>query len=303
MPSNVHAIPRSRPRSAALIGALVAILALAACAQAPATTRTVIPVQTLEPGMGADGVQHTGEIIGTIEVWMDEFGIMTWQPHIQTPGAYRFQVSNYGWLTHDFTIIHAEDVPNGVPTRSGRALLAGIPVVARSIPIESDSTIAIDADLSRPGLYIALSAQGTDYGEGMTTTIRVGPEGSSMPLPQPTPDLLDRRNIAVYIADNTMFASRYEVDAGQVTLNFQNLGPTSHELLVVQWRGDKDALPVDANDNLLLDALTVIESTALLAQGDQAQLTIEVEQDFAYVLLSSTPGAYAAGISAQIVAR
>ena len=79
MPPKMHALSRSRSRSAGLIGA---ILVLTACTQAPATTRTVIPVQTLEPGMGADGVQHTGEIIGTIEVWVDEFGIMTWQPHI-----------------------------------------------------------------------------------------------------------------------------------------------------------------------------------------------------------------------------
>jgi hypothetical protein len=290
---------------------LVAPLLLVACAQAPATTRTVVPVQTLEPGVGADGVQYSGEIQGTIEVWMDEYGIMTWMPHVESPGAYRFQVTNIGWLTHDFTLIHAEDLPGGVPTRSGRALLQGLPIVARSIPIESGATIAIDADLRRPGIYLALSAQGTDYGDGMVTRIRVGSDagaalggpGRQQPDPQPTPDLLDRRNIAVYVMDNAVMASRYEVGAGEVTLHVQNLGPSAHELALVQWRGDRNALPVDARGEVLLDTLTVLERLPLLPMSGEAQLMVEVEEDFAYVLLSTSPGAYAAGVSLQLVAR
>jgi uncharacterized cupredoxin-like copper-binding protein len=298
------ATSRIRPRVAArcVAGtALLLALVLTGCAQAPATTITATPFATLAPS-GAGGVSQMGPILGTVQVWLGEFGILLWRPQLDAAGAYRFEVTNEGRQVHDFTVVRWPGNIDTLPSRSGRALLQEVEVIARSTLLDPGEGVAMDVDLGAPGFYVVLSGHGTDYGDGMVSGIRVG-QGDALAVPQATPEPRDESTVAVYLLDDAMFISRDEVDGGVVTLLAQNIGPDPHDLTVVRWRGDQDALPVDEDGELLMDSLIVVGQIPTIAPGGTAELVLEIGDEFAYVLLSSLPGDYAAGLSAQISAR
>lgn len=294
-------IPAAHHRLAAALGVGVLALFLAGCAQSAATTITSTPRPTQTAVDGA-GVNQMGPILGTVEVWLDEFGILLWTPAIADAGAYRFEVTNRGRQLHDFTIVRAP--PNGarLPSRSSRVQLQELDVLARSTLLDPRESITIDANLDAPGTYYAISTYGTDYGDGMVATIRVG-QGAALPVPQPTPAVADEKTVTVYLVDDAIFLSKGDVPGGVVTLLVQNVGPSPHDLKVIRWRGDQSALPVDQDGELLIDALIVVGQLPVLASGAAEQLTLELSEDYNYVLLSSLPGDYAAGLNAQLLTR
>jgi uncharacterized cupredoxin-like copper-binding protein len=294
-------IPTAHHRIAPTIAIVAFALLLAGCAQSVATTITSTPRPTQSIADGAS-VDQMGPILGTVEVWLDEFGILLWTPAIQNAGAYRFEVTNRGRQLHDFTLVRAP--PNGarLPSRSGRAQLQQLEVLARSTLLDPRESITIDANLGAPGTYIALSSYGTDYGDGMVTTLRVG-QGNALAVPQPTPAIAAEKTVAVYLVDDTIFLSNDVVPPGVITLLVQNIGPSPHELQVVRWRGDQSALPVDERGELLIDALIVVGQVPVLAAGASEELMLELSEDYNYVLLSSLPGDYSAGLNAQILTR
>ena len=55
--------------------------------------------------------------------------------------------------------------------------------------------------------------------------------------------------------------------------------------------------------DVLLDALVVMDRLPAIPPGDTQMLEVELEEEFAYVVLSSLPGDYDAGMSAQVVPR
>lgn len=293
--------PTARQRSAAAVAVVMFALLLAGCAQSAATTITVTPRPTPSSADG-ENVDQMGPLLGTVEVWLDEFGILLWTPAVQNAGAYRFEVTNVGRQLHDFTIVRAPGSGASLPARSGRALLQDIDVLARSTFLDPGESITIDANLDTPGVYIALSGYGTDYGDGMVTTIRVG-QGDALAAPQPTPEVADEKTVAVYLVDDTVFISKGDVPPGVITLQVQNIGPSPHDLKVVRWRGDQAALPVDEYGELLIDGLIIVGQLPVMAAGATDELTLELAEDYNYVLLSSLPGDYSAGLNAQILTR
>ena len=300
MPLIPTAHPRCR-RYAPAVAAIVLALLVAGCAQSAATTITVTPRATATEADG-EGVDQMGPLLGTVEVWLNEFGILLWTPALRDAGAYRFEVTNRGRQLHDFTIVRSP--PNGapLPSRSGRAQLQVLEVLTRSTFLDPGESITVDANLDAPGTYVALSSYGTDYGDGMAATIRVG-QGGALPVPQATPEIADEKTVAVYLVDDTIFLSNNIVPSGVITLRVQNIGPSTHDLKVIRWRGDRAALPVDEEGELLIDALIEVGQLPELAPGVTTELVLELSEDYNYVLLSSLPGDYAAGLSAQILTR
>ncbi len=276
-------------------------VALVGCAQAPATTNVATDTPTVSEQRVAQ-TQVVGPLLGTVEVWLDESGVMVWQPRVEAAGAYRFEVTNHGRRSHDLTIIRWDRPLAQLPSRSGRVLLQGLDIVAQSTILTPEESSGVDANLAPSGSYVLLSSTGTDFGDGMATTLRVG-AGSAMPAPQPTPEADDDENVRVYLLDSALFLSREDVEAGLVGLHVQNLGPSPHDLVVVQWRGDPHALPVDAEGDVMLDSLTVVGRLDALAAGEEATLDVELDGDYLYVAFSSLPGDYEAGMAGQVMPR
>ena len=290
-----------RPWSfAAPILALTGALLIAACAQAPATTDfgTPDPVDS----SGASTVVPSGPTLGTIPVWLSEHGILLWSPEVTSTGTYAFEIENVGEQNHDFIIVYARSI-EAIPVRSDRALLHDQQVVARSPILQPEQSTTMLANLNQPGTYVVLSSQGRDFGLGMASVVTVGgvAGGRAEPIATPPPD--DSETINAYLVDDAIFLHQRTVNAGIVTFNVQNIGPSEHDFVVLQWRGDPTALPVDENGDVLLDALVVMDRLPPIPPGDTQMLEVELEEEFAYVVLSSLPGDYDAGMSAQVVPR
>jgi hypothetical protein len=230
---------------------------------------------------------------------------MFWEPHLPEAGTYDFEIENRGSARHDFTITGARSIAD-IPTRTGRALLHNVEVLARSKVLSPGERITMRATLEHSRPYVVLSTHDSDFGMGMATVLQVGEEvvsGSVRPAPEPTPRPDDRETVAVYLADSAVFLHNREVNAGLVTLRVQNLGPSPHNLVVVQWRGGPTALPVDPDGEPMLDSLIVVGEMPPILPGEVATLEVEMEQDLAYVVLSSMPGSYTSGMASQIVPR
>ncbi|MGE3960235.1 MAG: hypothetical protein AB7F65_00970 [Dehalococcoidia bacterium] len=287
-----------RRASAAPIALLAACALLVACAQAPATTDfgTPAPVAT------SSGAAPVGPTLGTIPVWLSEHGILLWTPAVAAAGTYAFEIENIGRQAHDFIVVRARSIES-IEVRSDRAQLQDERVIARSPVLQPDQATTMYANLSEPGTYVVLSSQGQDFGRGMASIVTVAgaPGGRVDPLPTPPPD--DSETIAAYLVDRAIFLHEEAVNAGIVSFNVQNIGPSEHDFVVIQWRGDPTALPVDEAGNVLLDSLIILDRLPPIPPGEAAMLEVELEEEFAYVVLSSLPGDYAAGMSAQVVPR
>ena len=288
-------------RLAILAAAALLALAAAGCAQAPSTTR-VTATATVQPGSQPSSVGVVGPILGTVEVWLDEYGILLWQPRVDAPGAYRFEITNVGREPHDLTVLRWDRGIEDIPERSGRALLQGLDVVARSSILQPDETGGLDAMLDPSGDYVLLSSRGSDFGQGMVTTLRVG-AGSALPAPMPTPEPNDDDTVRIYLLDHALFLVGDDVDDGLVSFLVQNIGPSAHDLVVVRWRGDPWALPVDAEGHVLLDSLTVVGRLDPIQPGEEAMLDVELQDDLGYVAFSSLPGDYQARMAGQVFPR
>lgn len=304
MPRLPH--PPRRRRPLAVLGLVALGIVLVACAQAPATSGLPEAEATLRPGsvQGQTGqAPIAGPILDTVDVWLDEFGIMLWQPRVPVAGAYRFEATNMGRRPHDLTILRWDGSPGEIPTRSGRALLQGLEILAQSALLQPGETGGVDVNLDRTGRFVIISSTGTDYGDGMATTVSVG-SASTLAVPQPTPSPQeDDEVVRVYLVDNALFLSGDQVDGGIVSFLAQNLGPGRHDLVVVRWRGDPQSLPVDEHGEVLLDSLLVVGRVETLDAGAEAVLDVELDDGFGYVVFSSLPGDYAAGMAGQVFAR
>jgi len=288
--------------SSLVLGVLAIAMLLTACAQAPATTN----FGTSEAGEGASSqvqsVVPSGPTLGTVPVWLREHGILLWTPAVAAAGTYAFEIENIGLQAHDFIIVRTSSI-NSIPVRSDRAILQGLTVIARSPVLQPDQGTTMLANLSESGSYVVLSSQRQDFGMGMASILTVGDasNGRVDPLPTPPPD--DSETIAAYLVDDAIFLHDQQVNAGIVTFNVQNIGPSEHDFVVVQWRGDPTALPVDDEGELLLDGLMVMASLPPIPGGEAAMLEVELDEEFAYVVLSSLPGDYDKGMSAQVLPR
>ncbi len=294
-----------RRRPLATLGPLLVLAALAvACAQAPATTNFGDPEGTggVVGSSGSNVVLPTGPTLDTIPVWLREHGILLWKPAVGVAGTYAFEIENIGDQPHDFIIVQVPSIER-IPIRSDRAILHDLKVVARSPLLQPEQTTTMLANLEQSGAYVVLSSHDRDFGLGMASILTVGdaPTGRVDPLPTPPPD--DGETVAVFMVDDAMFLHTNAVNSGIVTFNVQNIGPSPHDFVVLRWRGDPTALPVDEAGEVLMDGLIVMDRLDTLASGEAAVLEVELEQDFAYVVLSSLPGDYAKGMGAQVVPR
>lgn len=299
--------------------ALVGLMMLAvACAQAPATTdvgEDDLESDDVDISAETPAATPTGPVLDTISVWLREHGILLWTPAVEAAGTYAFEIENLGEQPHDVVVVRAPKI-EAIPTRSGRALLEGVEVVARSPVLSSEETTTLLVDLDKPGSYVVLSTQQQDFGAGMASIVAVGSTALSGVAPIPPPEETTPaaggpedseteggETVAAYLVDHAVFLADRQVSAGIVTFEVQNIGPSPHDLVVVQWRGAPDALPVDDEGALLLDGLMVVNHLPALDAGETATLEVELEHDFAYVVLSSLPGDYEAGMRAQVVPR
>lgn len=279
-----------------------AVLAMAAvgCAQAPATTDFGAPRAPGQIGVPTPEAP-VGPTLGTVSVWLREHGILLWTPAVPVAGTYAFEIENRGDAAHDLVIVRAPSV-EAVPSRSDRPQLRQVDVVTRSPVLQAGQSTTLLANLEASGPYVVLSSQGRDFGMGMASILTVGAAGGRVaPLPTPPPD--DRQAVAAYLVDESIFLHHRQVGAGIVTFNVQNIGPSAHEFVVVQWRGHPTALPVDHEENLLLDSLMVLGRLPAIPPGEAAMLEVELDSDLAYVVLCALPGHYASGMSAQIAPR
>lgn len=280
-----------------LVGVLSALGALG-CAQAPATN--VSQPEVADPaGSEATSVAPSGPVLGTVEVWLAEHGILVWTPNLSAAGTYAFEIENRGVQPHDFIVVRAGTV-EAIPVRSDRPLLNNHEVIARSPVLQPDEATSLLVNLDQAGSYVVLSSYGQDFGHGMASVVTVGGRPAARGDPQPTPPPDDRETLAVYLVDDAVFLHRSEVNAGIVTFKVQNIGPAPHDVVVLRWRGDPAALPVDEDGEVLMDSLVVLDQLPPIPGGGEAMLEVELDGEFAYVLLSSLPGDYAAGMSAQI---
>lgn len=287
-----------------------AFLLLSACSLLDSVPLPGDGTATPEPGFTpvatGDGGQPLDDrpLVGTVEVWLTEYGLLAWQRRLVTPGRYYFSLQNYGNESHDLTIIRAPRGIASLPSRQDRLLLGTVEVVARSEPVDPRAEIGpgdgeLVADLAA-GRYVLISGESRDFGRGMATEIVVG-GGSAGPEPDAPPESAGDV-MGVYLVDNAIFTSRDIMESGAVRLLVQNIGPAPHDLVVVRWRGDRTALPVEG-DRLLIDSLIELGRTPVLQPGERASLEFEVDKKYAYVLLSSVGTDYVDGIRAQFFVR
>lgn len=300
--------PRRRPW---LLAPLVAaFLLLSGCSLLDSVPRPGRGTATPEPGFTPVATGISGQplddrpIVGTVEVWLAEYGLLVWQRRLVTPGRYYFSLQNFGNESHDLTIIRAPRGIAGLPNRQDRVMLGEVDIVARSEPVDPRAEIGpgdgeLVADLVA-GRYVLISGESRDFGRGMATEIIVG-GGTAGPDPDAPPESTGDV-MGVYLVDNAIFTSRDVMESGSVRLLVQNLGPDPHDLVVVRWRGDRTALPVEG-DRLLIDSLIEVGRTSVLQAGERASLEFEVDREYAYVLLSSVGADYVEGIRAQFFVR
>lgn len=292
------------PRPASLVALLASAALLLACAQAPATTDFGTPEGAggVVGSSGSGVAVPSGPTLATISVWLREHGILLWTPAVGVAGTYAFEIENLGEQPHDFIIVQVPGIDR-IPVRSDRAILHEFNVVARSPLLQPDQTTTMLANLEHSGAYVVLSSHDRDFGLGMASILTVGdaPNGRVDPLPTPPPD--DSETIAVFMVDDAMFLHTSSVNSGIVTFNVQNIGPSPHDFVVLRWRGDPTALPVDEAGDVLMDGLIVVGRLDPLPGGEAATLEVELDPDFAYVVLSSLLGDYADGMAAQVFPR
>ncbi|GMU40932.1 MAG: hypothetical protein AMXMBFR23_17980 [Chloroflexota bacterium] len=268
-------------------------------------TATPTPTFTAVTGSGSGvGEADDTPIIGLVDVWLGDYGLMAWQRRLVEPGRYQFNLQNFGLATHDLTVIRAPRGVASIPSRLGRVPLNEVDVVARSEVVEVRDDVGpgeatVLADLT-PGRYVLISGEGRDFGRGMFTEIVVG-GGNAGLEPDPMPES-SGGTMAVYLVDHAIFTSRDIMDGGTVSLLIQNVGRESHDARVFRWRGSPVALPVEA-DRLLLDSLVEVGRVGILAPGDRATLEIEVDKQYAYVIVSTLGTDYAEGMRAQFFVR
>ena len=104
----------------------------------------------------------------------------------------------------------------------------------------------------------------------------------------------------ITIRDFKVRPSRPRAPAGTVTLNVSNIGPTTHELVVVRTDLPDDDLPIGA-DGLSVDEdrLDDVEEIEGVEDGSTEQVTVRLEPG-RYVFFCNFEGHYLAGMHAAV---
>jgi uncharacterized cupredoxin-like copper-binding protein len=104
----------------------------------------------------------------------------------------------------------------------------------------------------------------------------------------------------VTIRDFKVRPSRPTVSAGMVTLNVSNIGPTTHEFVVVRTDFPDDGLPIGA-DGLSVDEdrLDDVDEIEGVEDGSTEQVTVRLDPG-RYVFFCNFEGHYLAGMHAAV---
>ncbi len=141
------------------------------------------------------------------------------------------------------------------------------------------------------GALLAVGCGGSDDDSGSSSSS----SGDSAATSEST-DLPDG-TIGIELGEFFVRPSSESVAAGEVTFQVENVGSTTHELVIYRTDEKPDALKQDGGV-AQLDSAKVIDETDDLASGDDAELTVDLEPG-TYLLLCNLPGHYASG---QVVA-
>lgn len=241
----------------------------------------------------------TSEPPNAIDVWLGDFTVMPWRRHVSAGGVYRFVASNRGQEPHDLAVVRWDRAINSLPSRDGRVLLAGLTVIGKTDVIDSGLEVDLEVDLDA-GRYVLVSSRAGDFGAGMAATFTVA---STRDPSAVEPVAIDGEGvIGVYLDEYAILTSTDFAVVEEVTFHLQNIGERSHDLAVVQWRGDPAALPV-LDGRLLIDGLTVLGRIADVAPGEEADLELTLETGITYAVVSTVDGEYQAGMVATVEIR
>jgi uncharacterized cupredoxin-like copper-binding protein len=104
------------------------------------------------------------------------------------------------------------------------------------------------------------------------------------------------------LKDFTISLSASTVDAGKVTFNVQNDGPSAHEFVVVQTDTAEGDLPVGDDGTVEESALEVVDEKEDIPPDSSTTLEIDDLAAGSYVIICNIAGHYQQGMHAGLTA-
>jgi uncharacterized cupredoxin-like copper-binding protein len=93
------------------------------------------------------------------------------------------------------------------------------------------------------------------------------------------------------------------VDAGEVTFDIRNDGPSEHEFVVVETSADVAPGDLPTKDGAVNeDGLDVVDEAEAIAPGDTADLTVDLSPG-TYIVFCNIDGHYLSGMHAALTVR
>jgi uncharacterized cupredoxin-like copper-binding protein len=92
------------------------------------------------------------------------------------------------------------------------------------------------------------------------------------------------------------------VKAGSLTINAENVGKMTHELVLAKTNHDPAKLPTANNGEVDEEALDVVDEAADVPPGETGSFTADLEPG-SYVMICNLPGHYAAGMYGSLTVK
>jgi uncharacterized cupredoxin-like copper-binding protein/heme/copper-type cytochrome/quinol oxidase subunit 4 len=316
----------SRQQLDALVAYIMADSGSTAGTPAPAGSPTAEATQAAGAAT-ATGQPATPASIQNITVSETTFQISLSPENVQAGQVTFHVVNNAHDLPHQFTIVKT-DLPAGqLPVSAGQVDESQLDVIGKTNVLPTGASTDLTATLTpgkyvmfcnvpghyQAGMYAALTVSGESVGSSAptaspaTATAATGtPQATPTPSGQPTAAATQAAAAAtVTVAENTfsLNPSPDSMQAGTITFHVVNQATDiAHQLTVIRTDLAAAKLPVNSQDDPLLNQLDVVGQTADIAPGQSADLTLNLSAGH-YVLICALHGHYHAGMYADFTVQ
>jgi caa(3)-type oxidase subunit IV len=284
-------------------------------ATAPAASGTPEMTPTSSGQPTAEATQAAGAT--TVTATEDTFSIKLSPDSVQA-GSVTFHVVNQAKeLPHQLTVIRT-DLPAGqLPVDANKEpQLDKLDVINKTNDLQPGQSAYLTVSLT-PGHYVLICALPGHYSAGMYADFTVqGAAGTPAPAGSPTaaptsavtgtPSSQQAAGQATITVTETTFGLKPSPDtipAGTITFHVINQATDiPHQLTVIRTDVAAAQLPVDSQDDPLMNQLDVVGQTDNIAPGQSADLTVNLSAGH-YVLICALHGHYHAGMYADFTVQ
>jgi caa(3)-type oxidase subunit IV len=245
-------------------------------------------------------------------------------------GQVTFHVTNNAHdLPHQFTIVKTNLPAGQLPVSGGQVDESQLDVIGKTNVLPTGASTDLTVTLTpgkyvmfcnvsghyQAGMYAALTVSGSGGSAGSSapttppataTTATGTPQVTPTPSGQPTAETTQAAGATtVTVAENTfsLKPSPDSVQAGTITFHVVNQATDiPHQLTVIRTDLAAAKLPVNSQDDPLLNQLDVVGQTANIAPGQSADLTLNLSAGH-YALICALHGHYHAGMYADFTVK